>query len=134
MNSLPRFLERLKKSAQDQGKYEIKCEKQEVVEMNKPQNTGNKPEKKFSTGAIVATVWKNNGTSKRDGSQVEFRTIQLDRHYKDKDGTWKSTSSLRVNDLPKAALVLNKAYEYLVLREQSSPQSGDLEIEEEIIM
>jgi len=98
--------------------------------MNIPQNTGNKPEKKFSTGAITATVWKNNGTSKRDGSQVEFRTIQLDRHYKDKDGSWKSTNSMRVNDLPKAALVLNKAYEYLVMREQSSPQSGDIEIDE----
>ena len=28
-------------------------------------NTGNQPEKKFSTGVISATVWKNNGTSKK---------------------------------------------------------------------
>lgn len=123
-----------KETAHNQGEFEIKCEKQEVVEMNKPQSTGNKPEKKFSTGAIVATVWKNNGTSKRDGSQVEFRTIQLDRHYKDKDGSWKSTNSLRINDLPKAALVLNKAYEYLVIREQGASPAGESSIEEEEIV
>jgi hypothetical protein len=103
--------------------------------MKTTENSGKMPEKKFSTGAICATVWKNNGTSKRDGAQVEFRTIQLDRRYKDKDGAWKSTSSLRVNDLPKASLVLNKAYEYLVIKEQDTPVTGDSsEIEEEIVM
>jgi hypothetical protein len=120
----------LKELTHNQGKYEIKCEKQEVVEMKTTEITGNKPEKKFSTGAISATVWKNNGTSKKDGSQVEFRTIQLDRRYKDKDGSWKSTNSLRVNDLPKATLVLNKAYEYLVIREQDASPTGEIDIEE----
>lgn len=75
----------------------------------------NLPEKKFSTGAIRATVWKNKGTSK-DGQETEFRTITLDRSYMDKEGNWKSTGSLRVNDLPRAALVLNKAYEFIVLK------------------
>ena len=102
--------------------------------MKTTESTGNPPEKKFSTGAITATVWKNNGTSKRDGAQIEFRTIQLDRRYKDKDGSWKSTNSLRINDLPKAALVLNKAYEYLVIREQGASPSGEIPIEEEDIV
>ena len=101
--------------------------------MENTQKTGNKPEKKFSTGAISATVWKNNGTSKKDGSQVEFRTITLQRRYADKDGTWKSTNSLRLNDLPKAALVLNKAYEYLVLKEQDASPSGEINVEEMVM-
>jgi hypothetical protein len=97
-------------------------------------NSGNQPEKKFSTGAISATIWKNSGTSK-NGQEVEFRTIQLDRRYKDKNDEWQSTNSLRVNDLPKAALVLNKAYEYLVLRDTNKqPSSIDEEIFEEIVM
>jgi hypothetical protein len=33
---------------------------------------------------------------------------------------WKSTTSLRTNDLPKAVLVLNKAYEYVLLNSQSN--------------
>lgn len=99
--------------------------------------TGNMPEKKFSTGAISATVWKNNGTSKKDGSAVEFKTITLQRRYTDKEGNWKSTNSLRLNDLPKASMVLNKAYEYLVFKEQDSVSDGDSpsgDIEEEIVM
>ena len=91
-------------------------------------NNGVQPEKKFSTGAISATVWCNNGIS-RNGGPVEFRTVQLQRRYKDKNGEWQSTSSLRLNDLPRASLVLQKAYEYLVLRGQDSS-----EIEEEVVM
>ncbi len=81
-------------------------------------NQKNTPEKQFSTGAISATVWKNNGKNKQ-GDLVEFRTISLQRRYKDKEDNWQSTNSLRINDLPRAVLVLNKAYEYIVLREQN---------------
>jgi hypothetical protein len=98
----------------------------------------NVPEKRFSTGAISATVWKNSGVSKT-GQQVEFRSITLQRRYKDQKGEWQTSNSLRVNDLPKAALVLNKAYEYLVLREgaDESPTTStsfDEEMLEEIVM
>ncbi len=93
------------------------------------------PEKKFSTGAISATIWKNNGKSKKTGEPVEFRTVKLDRRYTDKEGNWQSTSSLRLNDLPRASLVLQKAYEYLVLKGQDSSVSKSSEInEEEIVM
>ncbi len=99
------------------------------------ENTGKTmPEKKFSTGAISATIWKNNGKSKKTGESVEFRTIKIDRRYTDKEGNWQSTNSLRLNDLPKASLVLQKAYEYLVLKGQDSSVSNKIEIEEEIVM
>ena len=122
----------------NEGEFEIKCDKQEVVCMeNATTSTGNQPEKKFSTGVITATVWKNNGTSKKDGTPVEFRTITLQRRYADKDGNWKSTNSMRINDLPKASLVLNKAYEYLVIKEQDSTSEVNSSEEipvEEIVM
>ena len=79
----------------------------------------NRPEKVFSTGAIQVTVWKNDAVAK-DGSKTDFRTINIQRRYADKTGEWKSTSTLRVNDLPKAALALNKAFEYLVMKGQDS--------------
>jgi len=75
----------------------------------------NIPEKKFIAGAISATVWQN--TSKdRFGNVVSYRTISFDRRYKDKNGVWQSSNSLRVNDLPKAQLVLAEAYRYLLLK------------------
>jgi len=78
----------------------------------------NKPEKKFRAGAISATIWKNVG--EKNGAEYSFNTIALSRSYKDKDGQWKSSGSLRLTDLPRAALVLNKAYEHLVISSDSA--------------
>jgi len=85
--------------------------------------TCNLPEKKFSTGALVATVWQNQGTSK-NGEDVSYRTVSFQRRYKDPSGEWKSTSTLRVNDLPKASLVLQKAYEYLVMKDMQNYEAA----------
>ena len=74
----------------------------------------NLPEKKFRAGAISATVWKNQAQNK-DKENITYRTVSFERNYKDKNDTWQTTSSLRVNDLPKAMLVLGKAYEYIAL-------------------
>jgi BioD-like phosphotransacetylase family protein len=79
-------------------------------------NKPNQPEMKFRAGAIATTIWKNK--TEKDGEVKEYRTISFDRNYQDKDGKWQTTNSLRVNDLPRAQLVLQKAYEYLVLKEQ----------------
>ncbi len=72
------------------------------------------PLKKFRAGPVSATVWSNPGKP-FDGIEREYNTISLERNYKDKDGSWKTTGSMRVNDLPKVSVVVNKAYEYLVL-------------------
>lgn len=78
-----------------------------------------RPDKKFRAGAISATIW-NNETKNDKGELVEYQTISFARNYTDKDGNWKTTSSLRASDLPKAILVLNKAYEYLSLADDDS--------------
>ena len=78
--------------------------------------SGNLPEKKFRAGAITATIWLNKG-SNSNGEETEYRTISLERNYTDKEGRWQSTNSFRVNDLPKANVVLKKSYEHLVLAE-----------------
>lgn len=84
----------------------------------------NTPEKKFRASPITATIWTNEVKSK-EGELRLFRTISLERSYKDKDDNWKSTTSLRVNDLPKAVLVLNKAYEYISIKEEGDSISEE---------
>ncbi len=79
--------------------------------------SGNIPEKKYRAGAVSVTVWKNSGTSAA-GEAFEYQTVSIERGYKDKTGAWQSTNSLRVNDLPRASIALQKAYEYIVLKEQ----------------
>ncbi len=73
------------------------------------------PEKKFRAGGVVATVWKNVQKNK-EGKEFEVYSINVDRTYKDGD-EFKQTSSMKVNDLPKLALVANEAYAYLNLKD-----------------
>ena len=102
----------MRKQGVNKMKYEQKQREytEEVV-----QDNHNTPEKRFSTGAVSATVWKNSGVGKN--GPVEFRTVSFQRSYKDKKDQWQHTSSLRLHDIPKATLVLQKAFEYLVMKE-----------------
>ncbi len=72
----------------------------------------NLPTKKFSVGAVQVAVWENQG---KEGNS--YYTVSFERRYKDKNDEWKSTSSLKANDLPKAILALQKTYEFLSLKE-----------------
>ncbi len=80
------------------------------------------PEKKFRAGAIAATIWQNE-CQRKDGTPAVFNTISFERGYKDKEGNWKSTSSLRVADIPRAVVVLNKAYEYIVMKHNAAGET-----------
>ncbi len=84
---------------------------------NQVKVAGNLPEKKLRAGAVSATIWLNHGQSK-NGEEAEYRTISLERSYKDKAGQWQSTNSFRIADLPKANVLLQKAYEFLIFKEQ----------------
>jgi len=79
--------------------------------MEKEKNT---PIKKFKAGAISATIWENQSKNNK-GETISYNSISFDRNYKDANGEWQTTNSLRVSDLPRAVLVLNKAYEFLAL-------------------
>ena len=64
---------------------------------------------RIRVGGITATVWKNENGGK------EYLTVTLQKSYKDRAGEWKRTNSLRQNDLPKALLALQQAFEHLAL-------------------
>ena len=102
----------------------IGVQKAQVRNVPQIERQGNLPEKQFRAGAISATVWLNKA-QKTTGEEAEYRTIALERAYTDKEGKWQSTNSFRVNDLPKAALVMQRAYEFLVLGEQDLFKRGD---------
>jgi hypothetical protein len=74
------------------------------------------PVKKFRAGGITATLWENKGEFK--GQENTFVSVVLRRSYKDKENQWQESDSFRKNDLPKAILVLNKAFEYIAMKEE----------------
>jgi hypothetical protein len=77
------------------------------------------PDQKFKVGSISATIWVNQGTD-NEGKPTSYKTVSFERSYLDKEGNWQTTSSLRSSDLPKAILVLSKAYEHLMLKDGGS--------------
>jgi len=91
--------------------------------MEKTMNKGKSlPEKKFNAGAISVTIWRNE-IKKPDGTISDYPSIALERSYKDQDGKWHKTNNMRVNDLPKAAMAMNKAYEYLSFKDDNKVET-----------
>ena len=69
------------------------------------------PEITFRHGPCSASVFCNE--YERGDEKFTVRSVAFQRRYLDKDGQWQTTNSLKVNDIPKAILVLQKAYEFL---------------------
>ncbi len=67
------------------------------------------PEKKFLARPIFVTIWRE------DAENIVKREISLSRRFKDKTGCWVATGMLRINDIPKAVMLLQDAYRYLAL-------------------
>ena len=72
-----------------------------------------KPENEFKVGSVKASIWSNPRET-RDGKVFNSHKVIVDRVYRDASGEFKATSSLDVNDIPKAILALKKAYDYLM--------------------
>ena len=75
-----------------------------------------KPETVFKIGAVRASVFQN--TIEKNGQKIQLPKVVIEVRYKDKTGQWKGTNTLSINDIPKAILALQKAYEYLMEHKQ----------------
>lgn len=71
-----------------------------------------KPETVFKVGAVRASIFKN--MIVKGNQSIPLAKVVIEVRYKDKTGQWQSTNSLSINDLPKAILALQKAFEYLM--------------------
>ena len=81
------------------------------------------PEITFRHGLCSASIYENEFN--RDGEKLTVRSVSFQRSYLDKEGNWQRTNSLKVNDIPKAVLVLNKAYEFLTSNSFAEAEQDD---------
>jgi hypothetical protein len=76
-----------------------------------------RPIKAFQAGAIHASIWRNE--IEQDGSTVVRHSIRIDKRYFDaKRKAWLDSDCLFANDLPRVRLVVEKAFEFITLRER----------------
>jgi hypothetical protein len=87
-------------------------------------NERTQPVKKMNIGALNLAVWRNDVRFGKDGDARVMYSVTMERRYKDQSGTWQSSGSFRLNDIPKVKLLLEKAYEYLTM-EVSDDDDGD---------
>lgn len=69
------------------------------------------PEITFRHGPMSAMVFEE--THEKNGRRFTCRRVQLVRRVQTESGEWITTDAMRINDIPKATLVLNKAYEFM---------------------
>lgn len=86
-----------------------------------------RPVKKFRSGSVGAAVFEN--LVDVNGAQVKKFSVQIQRTYRDKDGEFRHASSFRENDLPKLALVAQKVYEFLTMKEEEEAYPDAQEVE-----
>ena len=82
-----------------------------------------KPETVFKVGAVRASVFRNVVTD-NNGKTVPLPKVVIEVRYKDKTGQWNGTNSLSLNDIPKAILALQKAYDYVTGHKDPEPTEG----------
>jgi hypothetical protein len=81
-----------------------------------------KPEISFKVGAVRASVFRN--LVANNGRMIPLPKVVIEVRYKDKMGQWKGTNSLSLNDIPKAILALQKAFEYLTQHKEPGIQEN----------
>ena len=70
-------------------------------------------------GTITASIWRNE-VDQGEHKFVSFNTTLNKRYYDKSEDAWKDSSSFFEDDLPKAALALNLAYEWIMLQSKSA--------------
>ncbi len=82
-----------------------------------------KPEH-IKVGGVRLTLWKDTRKGS-DGRVFESRTVTLDRAYKDSQGQWQNSASLRENDIPKAVVALLRAYIQIMEKNAGESDGND---------
>lgn len=83
----------------------------------------NRPVISFRHGSCRASVFENE--FQRGDETFIVHSVAFQRSYMDQEGNWQRTSSLNTNDIPKAVIVLQKAYEYITFKPDPNDRNGE---------
>ena len=85
----------------------------------------NKPVKEYRSGGVKASIWRND--VQQDGRTSTQYSVRIQKTYRDKSGNWKTSEYYYPEDLSRLALVANKAFEFISLKEsQDAPDDGNI--------
>jgi hypothetical protein len=83
------------------------------------------PIKEFKAGGVKAAIWRKD--VEQDGRTFARYSVRIQKSYRDKAGDWQVTQYYEPRDLPLVALLANKAFEFISLKEsQDAPDDENL--------
>jgi hypothetical protein len=86
------------------------------------EQTSQAPIKEFRSGRVKAAIWRNDVV--QDGRSVVKYTVRIQKSFQDKQTQqWKTTDYFFPDELPRLALVAQKAYEYTAM-----PERGETDV------
>ena len=85
--------------------------------------------KTIAAGSCRAALWENE--IRVNGASKTMLKATVERRYKDKDGTWKSSQSFSRSEIPLAIYCLEKAFEAIV--EEEKGDSNGNGVTEEVV-
>jgi hypothetical protein len=87
-------------------------------------NERTRPVQKFRCRNLTLAVWAHQ--SERDGHAITQHSITLNKHYRDpQTSEWKDSRTFFPDDLPRLRLLLDKAYELLLLRDPTPANNSE---------
>lgn len=78
------------------------------------------PTQKHRAGSVTLSTWENVQKGK-DGKDYTNKSFTLQRSYRDGE-EWKNTQSLRIQDLPKAIVCMQLAYQEELVKKENTPE------------
>lgn len=79
------------------------------------------PVKKYSCGPVTAAIWEKEISikDKQTGEMrlIKIHTVSVQRKYKDKEGNWKNSPNLPLDNIEDARIALAKCYEWAKLKD-----------------
>ncbi|MCA9441391.1 MAG: hypothetical protein KC964_11325 [Candidatus Omnitrophica bacterium] len=86
---------------------------QKTIPMEEIELEKNRPIWQTQIGGFRASIWENERQIK--DRTVRVKELSFSKVFRNQQGEWKSTTRYQANEIPKAILALEKAYEYLAL-------------------
>ncbi len=79
------------------------------------------PIREFRIGTVSCAVWRDE--VEQDGRTQVRHSFKLKKRYRDRDGNWQDSQTYFPDDVFKAIIVFQQAYEFAMLQEKD--QNGE---------
>jgi hypothetical protein len=80
------------------------------------QNDKSRPSTSLRAGKIELSIWRNE--IDKDGRTIPQYSIRIKKRFRKDDGSYNDTDYYFPEELPKLAVLVQKAFEYVVLTER----------------